>query len=45
MIWRTSGIVALQQELVFQLGGITGGKPIPGLETLMDLNALTVDIS
>ena len=23
MIWRTSGIVALQQELVFQLGGIT----------------------
>ena len=24
MIWRTSGIVALQQESVFQLGGITG---------------------
>ena len=23
MIWRTSGIVALQQESVFQLGGIT----------------------
>ena len=23
MIWRTSGIVALQQELVFQLGGMT----------------------
>ena len=22
MIWRTSGIVALQQESVFQLGGI-----------------------
>ena len=22
MIWRTSGIVALQQELVFQLGGM-----------------------
>ena len=29
MIWRTSGIVALQQELVFQLGGIIPALPQP----------------